>query len=73
MAAVIYAITDHTSSVDVPCSNPPSADVDVAKLRLELNEKSLEELVEDGVLRWNPERGVIMKGPSFDEERPLKN
>ena len=66
-------MTDHTSSVDVPRSNPPSVSVDVAKLRVELNQKSLEELVEDGAVKWDRQRNVVMKGPSFDKERPLKS
>ena len=66
-------MTDHTSSVDVPRFNPPSVSVDVAKLRLKLNQKSLEELVEDGVVKWDRQRNVVMKRPSFDKERPLKS
>jgi len=65
---------DHTSSWGVSHSDPPpSADVDVAKLRLELSEKSLEELVEDGVVKWDREENVVKKGPHFDKERPLKS
>jgi len=66
-------ITDLTSSGNTLRSDPPSADLDVAKLRLELSKKSLEELVEDGVVKWDREENVVKKGPHFDKERPLKS
>jgi hypothetical protein len=66
-------MTDLTSPGNVSRPDPPSAGVDVAKLRLELNEKFLEELVEDGVVKWDQERNVVKKGPNFDKERPLKS
>ena len=64
-------MTGHTP-VDVPRDDPPSADEDVAKLRLELSHKSLEELVEDGLVNWDQEKNIVTKGPHFDERRPLK-
>ncbi|MFD1600574.1 hypothetical protein ACFSBX_16670 [Halobellus rarus] len=64
---------DLTSSGNALRSDLPSAGLDVAKLRLELNEKSLEELVEDGVVKWDRERNAVKKGPHFDKERPLKS
>jgi len=66
-------IIRHRGAFPIPNLPPPSADVDVAKLRLELNEKSLEELVEAGVVKWDREENVVKKGPHFDKERPLKS
>ncbi|MUV87794.1 hypothetical protein GJ631_14850 [Natronomonas sp. CBA1123] len=51
---------------------PPSADEEVARLRLQLDEKSLKELVRLGLVEWDGENHVIKKGPNFDRERPLK-
>jgi hypothetical protein len=53
-------------------NEPPSADEEVAKLRLQLRDKSLEELVDEGLVTWDRENNVVMKGPHFDRERPLK-
>jgi hypothetical protein len=50
----------------------PSADEEVARLRLQLDEKSLKELVRLGLVEWDRESHVIKKGPNFDSQRPLK-
>jgi hypothetical protein len=50
----------------------PSADEEVARLRLQLDEKSLKELVRLGLVEWDRENHVIKKGPNFDSQRPLK-
>lgn len=52
--------------------DPPSADEDVARLRLQLSQKSLEELVKKGLVEWDKKNNVIRKGPGFDKEQPLK-
>ena len=52
---------------------PPSADEEVAKLRLQLNQKSLQELVRQGVVEWDRENNIVEKGPNFDSGRPLKS
>lgn len=49
-----------------PGSDPPSACEDVAKLRLELNHVSLEELEAKGVVEWDRNDDVVRKGPDFD-------
>jgi hypothetical protein len=59
--------------VDIARDEPPSADEDVAKLRLQLRQKSLEELVDDGLVSWDRENNVVVKGPHFDKGRPLKS
>ena len=53
---------------------PPSADEDVAKLRLQLNQKSLEELMRQGLVEWDKKKNnVVKKGPNFNSGRPLKS
>jgi hypothetical protein len=49
----------------------PSVDEDVAKLRLELRDIPLPELEKEGLVTWDRTRHVVMKGPNFDERRPL--
>jgi len=48
--------------------DPPSADEAVAKLRLQLRHFALEDLIEDGYVRWNRDEGAVVKGPRFDEQ-----
>jgi hypothetical protein len=51
--------------VDKARDEPPSADEDVAKLRLQLRQKSVEELVDDGLVSLDRENNVVVKGPHF--------
>lgn len=46
---------------------PPSADEEVAKLRLHLRHTPLRALIDDGILRVDAETHRVVKGPSFDE------
>ncbi len=50
--------------------DPPSADEDVAKLRLRLSDLSLSELEQEGLVNWNRDEHIVTKGPHFDEKRP---
>lgn len=65
-------MTGDTISADAVRDESPSADEDVAKLRLQSN-KSLEELVEDGMVEWDREANVVVKGPYFERGCPLKD
>lgn len=65
-------MTRHTISADALHDEPPSADEDVATLRLLLSHKPVEELVEDELVEWDKENNLVRKGPTFDQERPLK-
>lgn len=66
-------MTKHTISADALCDEPLSADEEVAKLRLQLSHKSLEELVEDGLVEYDRENNVVVKGHCFEQGRPLKD
>jgi hypothetical protein len=57
--------------MDMPHNEPPSADEEVAKLRLQLSHKSLEELVDHGLVTWDRENNAVIKGPHFERERIL--
>lgn len=57
------------TSKDVSRDDPPSADEDVARLRLQLRHFSLSELEEKGLVRWNRDKHIVMRGPKFDERR----
>lgn len=59
--------------MDITGADPPSADEAVARLRLQLRHKSVEELEADGLVEWDKENNVVRRGPNFDQERPLKN
>lgn len=50
-------------------NDPPSADEDVARLRLRLRHRSLIELEHEGLLEWDREEHVVRKGPEFDSGR----
>lgn len=50
--------------------DPPSADEDVAKLRLVLRHLSLSELERAGLVRWDRDEHIVRKGPCFDDKRP---
>ena len=52
----------------VPREEPPSADEDVAKLRLQLKALSLEELEEKGGVRWDRTENIVQKGENFDKK-----
>jgi hypothetical protein len=49
-----------------------SFDEEVARLRLQLRQESLDKLVEQGLVDWDRENNVVRKGPNFDRGRPLK-
>jgi hypothetical protein len=50
--------------------DPPSADEDVAKLRLQLSDLHLRELEQEGLVTWHRDEHIVTKGPDFDEKRP---
>lgn len=49
--------------------DPPSANEDVAKLRLQLRDYSLAELDQAGVVNWDKDAHIVKKGPHFDEQK----
>ncbi|WP_114579546.1 hypothetical protein [Saliphagus sp. LR7] len=55
-------------SENVLDNDPPSADEDVAKLRLQLSHFSLTELEREEVVNWDRDEHVVRKGPRFDEK-----
>lgn len=52
----------------MPRSDPPSADEDVARLRLKLSHLPLSELAKRGLVEWDRDDHVVTKGPAFDKE-----
>lgn len=46
--------------------DPPSADEEVARLRLQLRDSSLAELENAGIVRWDRENNIVRKGPEFE-------
>lgn len=61
-------MTENSIPEDAPREDPPSADEDVAKLRLQLNHLSLEELEEKELVRWDRNEHVVRKDPNFDNK-----
>lgn len=51
-------------------NDPPSADEDVARLRLQLSHLSLSQLETRGLVSWDRDEHVVRKGPQFNENRP---
>ncbi|MXV60781.1 hypothetical protein GS429_01580 [Natronorubrum sp. JWXQ-INN-674] len=66
-------MTENDMPKDAPRNDPPSADEDVAKLRLQLNHFTLLELEEEGLVRWDKDEHTVRKGPKFDEKKAIKN
>lgn len=66
-------MTENSTSESTAHNDPPSANEDVAKLRLELNHRSLEELEEEGLVRWDRDEHVVKKGPKFDDKNAGEN
>jgi hypothetical protein len=50
-------------------SDLPSANEDVAKLRLKLRHHSLEELEETGLVRLDRQEQTVKKGPKFNDKK----
>jgi|GEM_PF-1424761 len=50
-------------------SDLPSANEDVAKLRLELRHRSLKELEEAGLVRLDRQEQTVKKGSKFNDEK----
>ncbi|NKE37759.1 MULTISPECIES: hypothetical protein [Natronococcus] len=50
-------------------TDPPSANEDVAKLRLQLSHYSLSELEQEGLVRYDRDEQIVKKGPRFDEKK----
>jgi hypothetical protein len=51
-------------------NDPVSADIDVARLRLQFRNRSLEQLEAVGLVKWDREANVIRKGPDFEKNHP---
>lgn len=49
--------------------DPPSANEDVAKLRLQLSHLSLSELEAEGLIKYDRDKQIVKKGPNFDKKR----
>ena len=62
-------MSDFTASHAEPGQDTPSANEDVAKLRLQLNKFSLPELVSKGLVEWKKNDNIVTEGYQFDEKR----
>lgn len=54
-------------------NDPPSADEDVARLRLVLRNTSLSTLEEHGLVTHDRDENIVQKGPRFDAINLLSN
>jgi len=62
-------MSNFTASHEEPGQDTPSANEDVAKLRLQLNQFLLSELVSKELVEWEKDDNTVTKGPQFDEKR----
>jgi len=62
-------MSDSTAPHDVLGNDPPSANEDVAKLRLQLKHFSLPELESKRLVEWDKDEHLVTKGPQFDKDR----
>lgn len=70
---LLVALLDHNpqqDTVDLP-EDAHRGDEALEALRQELFHHHLPKLEEAGFIRWNRDAGDVMKGPRFDEIRPL--
>lgn len=51
----------------------PSADAEVARLRLALRNTHLSAIVERGILTYDQDENIVRKGPRFDAVASLSN
>jgi len=70
---VHFLMGDQVRSSERPRDDIPSASEAVAKFRLELSHRPLEELVEEGLVKLGRENNVVQKGPDFEKGRPLRS
>lgn len=63
-------MVESSPSTDLPLDDPPSADEDVAQLRLQLRDRTLAKLEADGLVVYDRENHVVKKGPAFENKRP---
>jgi len=61
-------MNDSTAPHDVLGDDPESANEHVAKLRLQLKQFSLPELINKGLVEWDKDEHLVTKGPQFDKE-----
>ncbi|GAA0250250.1 transcriptional regulator [Haladaptatus pallidirubidus] len=54
-------------------NDAPSADEEVARLRLALHHTKLSTLVKHGFLTWDYDENLVKKGPRFDAITPLSD
>lgn len=66
-------MTENSTSRSTVYNEPPSANEAVAKLRLELNHRPVEELEKEGLVRWDRDEHVVKKGPKFDERNAIED
>jgi hypothetical protein len=55
---------------DLGHEHSPSENEDVARLRLQLNGQSCEQLEKKGLVSYDQEEDIVRKGPCFEEDRP---
>lgn len=51
-------------------NDPPSANEDVARFRLDHRHTDLSTLVDRGLLIWDHDENIVKKGPRFDTNTP---
>lgn len=62
-------MTENNIPEDAYRNDPVSADEDVARLRLQLKDHSLEQLEAIGLVEWDREASIVHKGPNFGDEK----
>lgn len=63
--SMVTHFTDHKSR-----DSPVSAHIDIARLRLQLRDRSLEQLETEGLVEWDESNDVVRKGPKFEDKHP---
>ncbi|MDQ2052761.1 ArsR family transcriptional regulator [Natronolimnohabitans sp. A-GB9] len=70
---LLIALLDHNpqrDNVDVP-EDVHEREKSLEALQIDFNHVHLPSLEEAGFIRWNRDAGEVVKGPRFDEIRPL--
>lgn len=60
-------MTKNSIPEDAHRDDPVSADEDVARLRLQLKDHSLEQLEAIGLVEWDREANIVRRGPYFGD------
>lgn len=69
---LLVSLLDHNPQDDSPAViTDPETDPDSIERIIQMKHVHLPKLADKGLIEWNRQRNEVVKGPNFDEIRPL--